>query len=860
MSRTPRPSPGRVRLRHVLPALAALVGALLVAPAPALAANAEPALVPSPRSWTGGTGSTVLTTASRIVVDPASSGLVTTGADSELLVERTVAQVAARLGAEITEVTGLALPVVTSATAAAGDVRLALAADAGLGTEGYTLDADGTVTITAPTSTGVYYGGVSLLQMLRLDPAHAAVPNGEIRDVPALAYRAEHFDVSRRYMSVADLQDEIRRMAWHKLNVLQLMFNQANAFRLYSPAYAGLAPTDPGQRYGQADIAAIEAVAAEYHVTVVPEIQNPTKAQPIAVFNGVDRSLSAECGDASTLDFTDPAVGTWFNGLVGTFLPWFSGPYVHLGNDEVPAALATCDYLEAQYTTATPTIADLQEVWIEDLRQTVEAAGKRAMIWTLNTAIRPDTDVLIMNFGATSASAGMRALGYDVIDTAYKTGAYDRFYISPGDYEGKAVPRGDIYAWTPVTDVRNRGQVLAAWGDDLFFSETGYYLDLFDGRRSELAERTWNPDPATATFAQFTAAVTALGTAPGAAARNRPAPTTDAEPVHTYSFETPYVPTTATHFPGGWNLSLADGTGTLHGNGWLYRPVHPAAGYLGNGLGFTAGTTQTLNLGGRSVQAPWTVSAWIRRTADSTNTVLLRDLDYGIKIEEYGSDHKVGLTKYGTGNYPFDYTVPLNTWTHLTLVGTTSGTTLYANGTEVDSLPEVIHLPLGGIGGKRPFSGSVDELAVYRQALTPAQVAALYTGASGGPDLALNRPVTVSSTYRVGVEPGKAVDGDPATRWSSDRTDPQWITVDLGSSRTVSRVRLNWEAAYGKAYEIQVSDDNATWTTLYGTTTGDGAVDDLTGLSGSGRYVRVFGTQRGTVYGYSLWEVNVYGP
>ena len=48
-------------------------------------------------------------------------------------------------------------------------------------------------------------------------------------------------------------------------------------------------------------------------------------------------------------------------------------------------------------------------------------------------------------------------------------------------------------------------------------------------------------------------------------------------------------------------------------------------------------------------------------------------------------------------------------------------------------------------------------------------------------------------------------------------------------------------------------------TTIYGTTTGAGGIEDLTGLSGTGRYVRMYGTARGTTYGYSLWELEVYG-
>ncbi|HEX6968095.1 MAG TPA: discoidin domain-containing protein, partial [Micromonosporaceae bacterium] len=86
---------------------------------------------------------------------------------------------------------------------------------------------------------------------------------------------------------------------------------------------------------------------------------------------------------------------------------------------------------------------------------------------------------------------------------------------------------------------------------------------------------------------------------------------------------------------------------------------------------------------------------------------------------------------------------------------------------------------------------------------------------------------------------------------------PQWLEVDLGSSQSVCGVTLNWEAAYGKAFQIQVSSDNTNWTSIFSTTAGTGGVQNLTGLSGTGRYIRMFGTVRGTQYGYSLWEFQV---
>ncbi|MEU6890591.1 family 20 glycosylhydrolase [Streptomyces sp. NPDC046557] len=126
-------------------------------------------------------------------------------------------------------------------------------------------------------------------------------------------------------------------------------------------------------------------------------------------------------------------------------------------------------------------------------------------------------------------------------------------------------------------------------------------------------------------------------------------------------------------------------------------------------------------------------------------------------------------------------------------------------------------------------------------------------------DLALGRPTTASSTETANFPAAAATDGDPGTRWSSAYRDPQWLQVDLGAVRRIDRVVLRWEAAYGKSFRIQLSDDAATWRTVYSTTTGAGAVQDLTGLTGSGRYIRVYGTQRGTAYGYSLYEFEAYG-
>jgi beta-glucanase (GH16 family) len=127
-----------------------------------------------------------------------------------------------------------------------------------------------------------------------------------------------------------------------------------------------------------------------------------------------------------------------------------------------------------------------------------------------------------------------------------------------------------------------------------------------------------------------------------------------------------------------------------------------------------------------------------------------------------------------------------------------------------------------------------------------------------GPLISAGRPATASSIEAANLGPQFAVDNNPGTRWSSAFSDPQWIQVDLGSSRPISRVRLNWEAAYATAYSIQTSATGTSWTTSYATSTGDGGIDDLA-ISTTTRYLRMNGTQRGTPYGYSLWELEIYG-
>jgi beta-galactosidase len=103
-----------------------------------------------------------------------------------------------------------------------------------------------------------------------------------------------------------------------------------------------------------------------------------------------------------------------------------------------------------------------------------------------------------------------------------------------------------------------------------------------------------------------------------------------------------------------------------------------------------------------------------------------------------------------------------------------------------------------------------------------------------------------------------AVDGDATTRWSSEFSDPQWLAVDLGKVTKISRVELEWEAAFGKSYAIQVSSDGKTWIDVYKTAAGAGGSEVIRFPPTEARWVRYYGTGRGTQFGHSIWELRVF--
>jgi hypothetical protein len=142
----------------------------------------------------------------------------------------------------------------------------------------------------------------------------------------------------------------------------------------------------------------------------------------------------------------------------------------------------------------------------------------------------------------------------------------------------------------------------------------------------------------------------------------------------------------------------------------------------------------------------------------------------------------------------------------------------------------------------------------------------VFTIGAAGSNLALGKNAVGSSTeFGVATNVTDGNSADPS-RWASVYAgdplvaDVQWIYVDLGAPTTFNAVTLRWEAAYGAAYKIQTSNtaNGTDWVDVASLTAQNGGQDDITFASTSARYVRMLGVTRGTIWGYSLYEFEIY--
>jgi len=491
-------------------------------PAP-LPTDVKQWVTPALQQWQAGEGTFMLDSNARIVVPAGASESARFAADE--------------LSRSLVVVGAPKLKVVTG-KAKAGDLVLELG-DPGVAQaspEAYSLDISDRVTVRATGDAGLFYGTQSVLQMLKYDKARRSLPQGHAADWPNYGMRTMMVDIGRKYYEVNQLDALMREMAWLKLNTLQLHFNDWPAFRLNSPKYPGLAAE---QSYDRADVAHLEATAKRYHITIIPEIDMPAHAVALTDYRP---SLGFKCEALRRSDWLDRAAGEnakgrawviditreenreWMNGLLEEFIPWFSGPYFHIGGDEYnyDKDKTQCpELVQAAKDRGLQYPGDVFVDWINATDKVVRAHGKTTMIWNWwrfkddQTSIQPNTDIVIEAWNSPRLQ-GILADGYKVLISPE-----DKLYVVPGiaNFDGSGYGVVDTKAvyenWPLEKGDQVLGYATALWADAAETRTDQFMLGHAYEPMAVMAERQWS-DKGSATFLQFLTRLNRTSAAPRA--------------------------------------------------------------------------------------------------------------------------------------------------------------------------------------------------------------------------------------------------------------------------------------------------------------------------------------------------------
>jgi hypothetical protein len=126
-------------------------------------------------------------------------------------------------------------------------------------------------------------------------------------------------------------------------------------------------------------------------------------------------------------------------------------------------------------------------------------------------------------------------------------------------------------------------------------------------------------------------------------------------------------------------------------------------------------------------------------------------------------------------------------------------------------------------------------------------------------NLAKGQPAKASSEQSEATRADYAVDGNGDTEWTPIGGGPQWIAVDLGQSKRVSRVLVDWDwRAYPKAFLIEASSDEKKWSQVASVQKSDGPIQMVRFSPVQARFIHILIPATDAIPIYSLPELEVY--
>lgn len=275
------------------------------------------------------------------------------------------------------------------------------------------------VQVTAATATGAVYALQTLQQLIRQGRLEGLPLS--IQDSPKVAYRALMLDCSRHFLPLATLLDQVRIMAFHKLNVLHLHLTDGQSFPLaLGPhtravslgSHAGnTGAYSSAQVYTAADVEALVQYAAQRGVAIVPEVDTPGHSYSW-ISGHPDCMTCADLASQQQAVCPEPPCG-FFNlqdrmtqvqsvvaGVLGEVVTAFRvgkagfSPYLHLGFDEVgcPARDPSGGCVQPSCTKAYGALAVQYGNWLLGWAKATLPASAQVIMWV--------DQVLTSNFGS----------------------------------------------------------------------------------------------------------------------------------------------------------------------------------------------------------------------------------------------------------------------------------------------------------------------------------------------------------------------------------------------------------------------------------------------------------------------------
>ncbi|KGE15320.1 family 20 glycosylhydrolase [Sphingobacterium deserti] len=365
-----------------------------------------------------------------------------------------------------------------------GTVKLLLEPSKGDHPEAYKLLVHaGGVEIRSSSSTGVFYGVQTLLQLLEEHRHEASLPYLEITDYPRFGYRGMHLDVCRHFFSVEEVKHFLDYIAAYKINKFHWhltddqgwrieikshpKLTRIGAFRERKPFDGDAQKTADSTVYGgfytQDQIRDVVAYAASLHIEVIPEIEMPGHAQaalaayPELSCTGGPFSVGVNWGVMKDIFCPKEETFALLEDVIDEIIPLFPSSYIHIGGDEAPKdrwkACAHCQALIKKEELKDE--HELQSYFITRMEKYINSKGKKIIGWDeiLEGGLAPNATVMSW----TGIEGGIQAAksGHDAIMTPASHVYFDYYQGNPQTEPlafSADLPLEQVYSYNPIPE------------------------------------------------------------------------------------------------------------------------------------------------------------------------------------------------------------------------------------------------------------------------------------------------------------------------------------------------------------------------------------------------------------------------